>query len=96
MAMKQVMTVEKARHLASSIAAAYARFGSQTSVPYSATQLAEIITVLNAFGNFDGPTKEELTKAARQLTACKAREQGLRNKLQGKRDDFEVDSDSAD
>ena len=96
MGMKQIMTIERARSLASHIATAYGKYGSQTSVPFSTTQLVEIISVLNSFGNFDGPTKDDLTKVSRQLTACKAREQGLRNKLQGKVDDFEVDRDSAD
>lgn len=81
MAMKNVMTIERARSLATQIAVAYGKYGSQTSVPFSASQLAEIISVLSAFGNFDGPTKEELTKVTRQLTACQAREAGLRKKV---------------
>lgn len=83
MAMKQVMTIEKARELAAQIARAYAKFGSQTSVPYSANQLAEIIAVLSSHGNYDGPTKEDLNKVTRQLTACQAREAGLRKQLKG-------------
>lgn len=80
MAMKQVMTIEKARSLAAAIAVAYSKYGAQTSVPYNTHQLVEIIAVLNAFGNFDGPSKEELTKVSRQLTACQAREAGLKKK----------------
>jgi membrane-bound lytic murein transglycosylase B len=81
MAMKQVMTIERARELAAQIARAYSKFGAQTSVPYSVTQLTEIIAVLSAHGNYDGPTKEDLNKVTRQLTACQAREAGLRKQL---------------
>jgi fructose-1,6-bisphosphatase len=81
MAMRQVVTIERARDLAAQIATAYGKYGSQTSVPFSVTQLVEIIAVLNSFGNFDGPTKEEINKVTRQLTACQAREAGLRKKL---------------
>jgi len=80
MAMKQVMTIERARALAQQIATAYGKYGSQTSVPFNVAQLVEIIAVLNAFGNFDGPTKEDMNKVTRQLTACQAREAGLRKK----------------
>lgn len=81
MAMKQVMTIEKARSIAGAIALAYSKYGSQTSVPYSTSQLVEIISVLNSFGNFDGPTKDDLTKLSRQLTACQAREARLRKRV---------------
>lgn len=80
MAMRQVMTIERARSLAGQIAAAYSKYGSQTSVPFNTANLVEIIAVLNAHGNFEGPTKEELTKVNRQLTACQAREAALRKK----------------
>lgn len=81
MAMRQVITIERARELANQIAVAYGKYGSQTSVPFNTHQLVEIVAVLNAHGNFDGPTKDELTKANRQLTACQAREAGLRKRV---------------
>lgn len=81
MAMKQVMTIGRARELASQIAIAHGKYGSQTSVPFNVSTLTEIISVLNASGNFDGPTKEDLNKVTRQLTACQAREAGLRKKV---------------
>lgn len=82
MAMKQVMTIEQARKLADSLSVGYAKYGSQFSPPVSVATLLEAMIVLNSFGNFDGPNKEEMTKLSRQLTACKAREAQLRGKKQ--------------
>lgn len=80
MAMRQVMTIERARELADQIGKAYSKYGAQTSVPFSTNQLVEIIAVLSAHGNFDGPTQEDLTKVKRQLTACTAREAARKSK----------------
>lgn len=83
MAMKQVMTKETALAHATKLALAYHKFGAQISVPYTTAQLLEIVTVLHAYGNWDAPTNDDLTLVKRQLTACKAREAGLRKKVKG-------------
>lgn len=80
MAMKQVMTIELARELANTITLGMAKYGSQYSPGYSITALLEAIAVLNGHGNYDGPTKEDLNRVTRQLTACQAREAGLKKK----------------
>ena len=80
MAMKQAMTLQKAREYAEKIAAAYAKYGSQTSVPFNVATLSEVITVLHGHANFDGPSQEALTLVNRQLAACKAREARRKSK----------------
>ncbi len=80
MAMKQVMTIEKARALANTVTLGMAKYGSQYSPAYATQISLEAIAVLNGHANFDGPTKEDLTKVNRQLTACQAREAGLKKK----------------
>jgi hypothetical protein len=80
MAMKQVMTKEQALQHASKLALAFGKFGAQISVPYTTPQLLEVISVLHAHGNWDAPTKDDLTLVKRQLTAALAREAKCKGK----------------
>lgn len=80
MAMKQVMSKEQALAHAKTLAAAFGKFGAQISVPYTTAQLLEVIAVLHAHGNWDAPTKDELTLVKRQLTAALAREAKCKGK----------------
>lgn len=92
MAMKQVMTKEAALKTAGQLALAFGKFGAQISVPYTQSQLLEVISVLHANGNWDAPTREELTKVKRQLTAALAREA----KCKGKQETIVAGKDCAD
>jgi hypothetical protein len=94
MAMKQVMSKEQAIAHAAKLAHAYEKFGAQISVPYTTAQLLEVVAVLHAHGNYDAPTTDDLTLVKRQLTACKAREAGLRKRLSDL-DDRPDDEDAA-
>jgi hypothetical protein len=59
--------------MAQRVAIGRAKYKSQYSPPHSTAELSEALTVLEAGGNWDAPTKAELTKANRQLAACNAR-----------------------
>jgi hypothetical protein len=74
MAMKPPMSLDKAKHIAHVATLGRAKYGPQFSPPYSQADLVEALSVLNEFGNWDGPSKEQLTKVNRQLAACNARQ----------------------
>jgi hypothetical protein len=73
MALKAPLTVNQARAMAQRVTIGRAKYKGQYSPPHSTAELAEALTVLEASGNWDAPTKAELTKANRQLAACNAR-----------------------
>lgn len=73
MALKGPMSLEKARLLAQRVAHGRKKYGPQFSIPYSKEEIVEALALLENNGNWDGPTKEQLTKANRQLAACNAR-----------------------
>lgn len=70
----QLMTVDKARNIVKEIVAARLKWGKLVSVPYKEAQIYDALLVLDKAGNFDGGTKEEVTKLRRQLAACQNRE----------------------
>lgn len=71
--MRAPMTLEKARAMAQSVIHARKKFGSQLHFPQPTYEILEALAVLEANGNWDAPTKDELTKANRQLAAANAR-----------------------
>lgn len=88
MAMKKAMTVDQARAMAQQAAIGLKKWGAQYSPPYAKDQLVEALGVLENAGNWDGPTKAELTKANRQLAACNARYERLKNRQSAKDAEF--------
>lgn len=73
MSLKSRMTLGRARELAKTITTARAKWGAQVSVPISVHELLEIVDVLETEGNWDAPSREDLTKANRQNAALNAR-----------------------
>lgn len=70
----QGMTGDKAHTIVKEIVAARKRWGKGVKIPYTEDQLYDAIVVLDAEGNFDGASREEVTKLRRQLAACQNRE----------------------
>lgn len=78
---KITMTYAQAAILAQNIVTGRKRWGLQYSLPVTPADLLDALVVLHDAGNFDGPTKEQLTLVKRQLTAALAREAKLRKQL---------------
>ena len=78
--MEKPMTVERASAIASSISAGRKKFGAQFRAPFRAYEIEEAAAVLLEHGNFDAPSKEELTKCRRQMAALNARYEALKRK----------------
>lgn len=78
---KIAMTYAQAAILAQSIVTGRKRWGLQYSLPVNQSDLLDALVVLHDAGNFDGPTKDQLTLVKRQLTAALAREAKLRKQL---------------
>jgi hypothetical protein len=58
------------------------RWGHQAGTAgYNTHTICDALIVLADAGNFDAPTREELTKANRQLAASAAREAGLKKRI---------------
>ncbi len=81
MAMVKALTIEEVRKAGVELRKGVRKFGLQYSPNYSKQTLAEMVVTALDHGNHDAPSKEEHTKLARQLTACQAREAGLRKQL---------------
>jgi hypothetical protein len=68
------MPIEKAVHIAETIAKAHLKWGKHATTSYKQEDLLEAIGVLHLAGNFDATPKEDVTKLRRQLAACQNRE----------------------
>lgn len=71
--MAEPMSLKRAREIAQALAVARKKHGAQLASPYPAYEILEALAVLEENGNWDAPTREELTKANRQLAAAEAR-----------------------
>lgn len=71
--MKERMSLSRAREIAQSIASAHKRYGAQLAPPFPTYEIIEALIVLENHGNWNAPTRDELTKANRQLAAAEAR-----------------------
>jgi hypothetical protein len=70
----QLMTLTRAQTIVKEIIAARTRWGKGVKIPYTTDQVFDALIVLDKAGNFDGGSKEDVTKLRRQLAACQNRE----------------------
>jgi hypothetical protein len=76
----KTMTFDKAAGIVANVVAGRKRLGRNYAPPYIMDDVLDALVVVHEHGNFDGLSKEEITKLKRQLAACQNREKARQNK----------------
>ena len=76
----KTMTFDKAAAIVLNVIAGRKRLGKQYLPPYILDDILDALVMVHEQGNFDGPSKDEVTKIRRQLAAALNREKARKNK----------------
>lgn len=87
--MMKTMKFDKAAAIVAGVIAGRKRLGKQYQPPYIMDDVLDALVIVHEQGNFDAPSKEEITRLKRQLAACQNREKARQNK------DLDKGNDSA-
>lgn len=76
------MTLARAREIARVLQEGFDKYGKYAVVPFRPYEVLQTVITLANNGNFDAPSKEDLTKVNRQLAALNARYEKLKQKCE--------------